>query len=201
MTRIAVAVSLLFSSTATLSHAATQGRANCYDWITRAKIRGGYLSASDLGDGLARMRAVGMNTLMPKFGGLQAPPTAENVRSLRDWGRAARQSRLHLLPVFNFRGGAERLMNDRREVTVIGVTMKLTPCPLDEAFWNRYIRGRMVYLAEHGRELGLDGAILDPEMYGADHTSFETVCYCADCLREFCRASGREIPNLLPPPA
>jgi hypothetical protein len=104
-----------------------------------------------------------------------------------------------LLPVLNFRGGVERLLSDRREVTASGETMPLTPCPLDEAFWNRYIRGRMVYLAEHGRELGLDGAILDPEMYGADHTTYDTVCYCADCLREFCRAGGREVPNPLPP--
>ena len=149
MIRIALAVSWLFTFTTLFSQAAAQTPARCYDWIIRDKIRGGYLSAADLGGGLARMSAVGMNTLMPKFGRLQAPPTASDVRSLRDWGQAARRSGLHLLPVLNFRGGAEPLLSDRRELTVSGETMKLTPCPLDEEFWNRYIRGRLVYLAEH----------------------------------------------------
>ena len=43
----------------------------CYDWIQRDRIRGGYLSAADLGEGMARMKTVGMNLVMPKFGGLQ----------------------------------------------------------------------------------------------------------------------------------
>ena len=107
-----------------------------------------------------------------------------------------------MLPVFNFRGGdTERIPSDRREVTVTGETMKLTPCPLDEEFWTRYILGRMVFLAEHARELGLTGGILDPEMYGADHTSYGDVCYCDSCLREFLQASGRAVPDALPAPA
>jgi hypothetical protein len=79
-------------------------------------------------------------------------------------------------------------------------TMRLTPCPLDEEFWNRYVLGRMTYLAEHASADGLAGAVLDPEMYGADHTSYGTVCYCPDCMREFFQAAGREAPNPLPPP-
>jgi hypothetical protein len=168
-----------------------------YDWIRRETIRGGYLSAADLGEGLARMKAVGMNLVMPKFGGLQAPPTEDNLKSLRAWGEGAKANGLHLLPVFNFRGGeTEKILSERREVTSGGVTMPRTPCPLDESFWERYILGRAVYLAKHATELGLDGCILDPEMYGADHTVFAGVCYCADCLREFGAASGQPTPDL-----
>ena len=50
---------------------AADGPAKCYDWITHGKVRGGYLSAGDPRSGVAQMRAVGMNTVMPKFGGLQ----------------------------------------------------------------------------------------------------------------------------------
>ena len=67
-----------------------------------------------------------------------------------------------------------------------------------EEFWNRYILGRMVFLAEHARELGLTGGVLDPEMYGADHTSFTDLCYCDSCLREFLQAAGQPLPDPLP---
>jgi len=175
--------------------------AACYDWIAHEKFRGGYLSSADLGEGIARMGQVGMNAVMPKFGGLQAPPTEANVERLRAWGEAARAADLHLLPVFNFRGGeTEALLGERREVTIAGYTMERTPCPLDEAFWSRYILGRALFLAEHAQELGLTGAIIDPEMYGADHTGFSGACYCADCLREFLEAADQPVPDPFPEP-
>ena len=40
----AFTVSLLFVCAATLTLAALAGPAKCYDWITRDKIRGGYMS-------------------------------------------------------------------------------------------------------------------------------------------------------------
>jgi hypothetical protein len=172
------------------------------DWIAREKFRGGYLSAGDPVSGVARMKAAGMNAVMPKFGGLQAPPTTDNVKLLGDWGAAARKAGVHLLPVFNFRGGeTEKLLSDRREVGLTGQRLQATPCPLDEAFWRRYILGRFVFLAQHARDLNLAGAVLDPEMYGADHTVFMGVCYCDDCLREFLQAAGRPVPQPLPEPA
>ncbi len=202
MVRTALAIAVVLSLAGGLISAALAAPATCYDWIARDKLRGGYLSSADLGAGIAQMKAVGMNTLLPKFGGLQSPPTEGNVTLLRRWGQAARDNHLHLLPVFNFRGGeTEKLLSDRREVTIGGETMKLTPCPLDEQFWTRYIEGRMVYLAAHAAELGLDGGILDPEMYGADHTTFNTVCYCADCLREFCQTIGQAPPDPFPVPS
>ncbi len=67
--------------------------ARCYDWILHERIRGGYMSSADLGDGQARIKAVGMNLLMPKFGGLQAPPTVDNVKLLRAWGRSCASQR------------------------------------------------------------------------------------------------------------
>ena len=173
-----------------------------YDWIAKERIRGGYMSAANLGPGQARMKSVGMNLLMPKFGGLQATPTEDNIKLLRQWGEAAKANGLHLMPVFNVRGGeTEKLLNDRREVTAGGQVMKRTPCPLDEAFWTRYLLGRSVWLAQHAKELGLDGAIIDPEMYGSDHTTFNTACYCDDCLREFLKARGQAVPEPLPAPA
>lgn len=185
-----------------ISSVALASPAKCYDWILKERIRGGYLSAANLGPGQARMKAVGMNLLMPKFGGLQAPPTEDNLKLLRGWGESAKVNGLHLMPVFNFRGGeTEKILTERREVTAGGQTMQRTPCPLDETFWTRYILGRTLWLAQHAKELGLDGAVLDPEMYGADHTTFSTVCYCDDCLREFLTAAGKPVPNPLPPAA
>jgi len=173
-----------------------------YDWVTRDRIRGGYMASNDPLTGVAQMKAVGMNLLMPKFGGLQAPPTEANVKLLRAWGEAAEASGMKLMPVFNFRGGeTEKIIGDRREVTASGERMKATACPLDESFWQRYILGRAVWLAEHGKELHLTGTIIDPEMYGADHTVYMGVCYCDDCLREFLQAAGQPVPAALPAPA
>ena len=182
-----------------LASADPAGPAKCYDWILHTKLRGGYLSSSDPLSGLAQMKAAGMNAVMPKFGSLQYPPTAANLKLLGDWGKAAAGQGLYVLPVFNFRGGkTEKILSDRREVTVNGELMQLTPCPLDEEFWNRYILDRAVFLAAHAKELGLTGAIIDPEMYGADHTCFATACYCDDCLREFAKATGLTLPAPLP---
>ncbi|MGE5531965.1 MAG: hypothetical protein ACM3VW_07620, partial [Bacteroidota bacterium] len=69
--------------------AALAAPAKCYDWIMKERIRGGYMSAANLGPGQARMKSVGMNLLMPKFGGLQAPPTEDNIKLLRQWGDSA----------------------------------------------------------------------------------------------------------------
>ncbi len=196
MIRVALSAIIFAGCTPAVGHAQT---ASCYDWIMHEKLRGGYLSSADLGEGITRMGAVGMNAVMPKFGGLHAPPTAADVELLRRWGEAARAADLHLLPVFNFRGGeTEALLGERREVSIAGYTMARTPCPLDEAFWSRYILGRALFLAEHAQELGLSGAIIDPEMYGADHTGFSGPCYCADCLREFLEAIDRPAPDPLP---
>ncbi len=171
--------------------------ASCYDWIFREKIRGGYMGAALKPEGLAQMKAVGMNLLMPKFGGLQAPPTEENIKQLQAWGEAARTYSLRLMPVFNFRGSnTEALLSDKREVAPTGQIMPRTPCPLDEAFWEKYIIGRAVWLAEHASQLGLQGCIIDPEMYAADHTVYTSPCYCADCWREFGQAAGRALPDL-----
>jgi len=58
-----------------------------------------------------------------------------------------------------------------------------------------------VALAERATEIGYDGAIIDPEMYGADHTVFTSLCYCDDCFREFLAAAGQAAPNPLTPAA
>ncbi|MEI6503594.1 MAG: hypothetical protein WCP21_21515, partial [Armatimonadota bacterium] len=190
---------LFVLSLALIASAACAVPAKCYDWIATEHIRAGYMSSGNLGPGQARMKAVGMNLLMPKFGGLQYPPTEDNGTLLRQWGDAAKVNGLHLMPVFNLRGGeTEKILSDRREMAANGVAMTRTPCPLDEAFWTRYIIGRMAYLAEHAKELGLDGGILDPEMYGADHTCFTGACYCTDCLREFLQTVGKPLPDPLP---
>jgi len=117
---------------ATLAAAAPDG---CYDWILKQKIRGGYLGAHSSRKAVELGKAAGMNLLMPKFGGLQAPPTEANWKLLREWCDAGRQAGIHMLPVYNFRGGeTEKLLSDRREVGPTGQRMERTPCPLDEPF-------------------------------------------------------------------
>ena len=183
------------------ANASSGAPAKCYDWMIQERIRGGYMASNDPLSGVAQMKAAGMNTLMPKFGGLQASPTPDNIALLRAWGEASAKAGMHLLPVFNFRGGeTEKLLSERREVTVTGQRLAATPCPLDEAFWEKYILGRFAWLAEHAQELHLDGAILDPEMYGSDHTVFMAPCYCDDCLREFLKDAGQALPEPLPAP-
>lgn len=176
--------------------------AKCYDWIAKEKLRGGYVAANDPRESVQRMKAIGMNAVLPKFGGLTNPPDEGNLKYLREWGEASRKAGLRLIPVFNFRGGeTEKILSNRREVTPSGQRMERTPCPLDEQFWQSYILGRAVYLAEQAKAMNIAGVIIDPEMYGADHTVFNGVCYCDDCLREFLKATGEALPDPFPAPA
>ena len=183
---------------------ATVGAApsKCYDWILKEKLRGGYLSAHSPRSAAARMAAIGMNAVLPKFGGLTYPASEANLTLLREWSEATRAAGIHLLPVLNFRGGeTEKILGARREVTAAGQTMERTPCPLDEQFWNTYVLGRAVCLARLGEVLHIDGVVIDPEMYGADHTTYRGVCYCSTCLREFLLAASMPVPEVWPAPA
>lgn len=194
--RIVLLATLLFLGAVAIAHAAP---ARCYDWILKEKLRGGYLSCADLKPELAQVQAAGMNALLPKVAGLHAEPTESDSELLQAWGDAGAQYHVHVLPVFNFRGGeTEKILSDRCEVTPGGQTLKRTPCPLDEAFWQKYVLGRAVFLARHAKEFGLAGAVLDPEMYGADHSVYGSVCYCDWCLREFLQAEGKAVPAPLP---
>ena len=196
--RLAILSALTFcvSLVPTLVVAAPAG---CYDWILREKMRAGYLAANDPREVVVKMKAVGMNAVLPKFGGLTTPPNARDLRLLEEWGAAAEKAGIHCFPVFNFRGSeTEKLLSARREVTGAGECMKKTPCPLDEQFWRTYIFRRAVDLASRAKELHLAGAIIDPEMYGADHTIFAKPCYCDDCLKEFLRALGQTAPQAFP---
>ena len=171
----------------------------CYEWIRHEKVRAGYMSCADPRTAVRQMRAIGMNAFLPKFGGLTCPPDERNLQLLREWGAAARASGMRFLPVFNFRGGqTESSPGARREVTKSGRRMEATPCPLDEAFWHKHVYRRAVDLATRGNELHIAGAIIDPEMYGADHTVFDDVCYCDDCLTEFLQARGQGERSPLP---
>ncbi|OGV73714.1 MAG: hypothetical protein A3K19_32715 [Lentisphaerae bacterium RIFOXYB12_FULL_65_16] len=183
------------------ANSALAAPASCYDWIVRDKLRGGYLAAGAPRSAAADMKAIGMNAVLPKFGGLTCPPDERNLALLREWGEATQKVGMYLLPVFNFRGGeTEKILSARREVTSGGQRMAKTPCPLDEQFWQAYILGRAVDLAGRAKELHLAGAIIDTEMYGADHSLFSGACYCDDCLREFFAASGQAAPQPLPAP-
>ncbi len=171
-----------------------------YHWILHDKIRGAYLAISDPPTLAPQLKETGMNCVIPKMSGFSFPLTPDRIKSLRAWGNAAQKTGLHVLPAFDFKGSRD-LSGPRRFMTEDGYLRPLTPCPLDEAYWHKNVRDRMVELATNASSFGIEGVNLDVEMYGADDTTYRGLCYCDDCFREFLQSEGLAVTTPLPDPA
>lgn len=154
----------------------------------RPLLKAGYLPISTRVGIASKMREAGLNAVWPKI--TSFPPSGEDDRvlpRLETWCEACSKHNLELWPVINFAGGPnelEFLPNFRREVTLSGLTLPQTPCPVEESYWTKVIFPRCVKLAELSRTRpSLKGVVLDLEMYGADHAGYSAACACEACRR------------------
>lgn len=164
----------------------------------RIVIKAGYLPVSTRVGIVSKMRDAGLNAVWPKI--TSFPPSGESeqvLRRLQTWCEACEKNDLQLWPVINFAGGPNELdsyREFRREVTIDGITMPHTPCPVDETYWRKVIFPRCVKLAELSKtKPSLAGVVLDLEMYGADHAGYTSACACGACRR----GAGSSRPNAL----
>lgn len=155
-----------------------------YDWICREKIRGmyGYVGDRRNGNLLDRIVAAGFNTMLVHTMGPTAMSETGWIEEAQAWATVARNRSLHVIVSWPF-GSDERYGNTQfgaYHPGTSGVWTK-TPCPLSEAYWNRVIGDRAVVAAN----AGLAGLVVDPEMYGADHTAYVGPCYCDRCWSRY----------------
>lgn len=154
----------------------------------RPLLKAGYLPISTRVGITSKMREAGLNAVWPKI--TSFPPSGDETRvlpRLETWCDACTKHELELWPVINFAGGPnelEFLPTYRREVTIGGITLPQTPCPVEESYWTKVIFPRCVKLAELSRTRpSLKGIVLDLEMYGADHAGYSAACACEVCRR------------------
>jgi hypothetical protein len=166
-------------------------------WITTEKIRGAYFHNNHERSHLEDLKANGCNVLLTKFLQFGIPPKQEGRERLELYAQWAEELDLHFFPIVNLEGGSHERHYlegaDRREVDANGRRYEKTPCPLDKRFWKAAVTDRAVVFAELSREMRLEAFVLDPEMYGADHTGLGG-CYCDDCFREFYEHQGETAP-------
>jgi len=163
------------------------------DWIRNEKIRAGYLFF-DSPPGYARMiKEMGLNTVIVKGYQFYESQTQKTLNAYRKWGLACRQEGLHMFAAYNWQPQESHKKNFRAVVFSDG-TEGVFPCPLDDRFWEGYLK----YIAEQIAEISMyysvpviDGIFLDLEMYGTEnqesgkrHYSLET-CFCDNCFSDF----------------
>ena len=91
--------------------------------------------------------------------------------------------------------------NYRRCVSVHGRQTKVTPCPLDEGYWDRLMLPLLKTMAKIEKEVGCSGgASLDMEFYAGDFDGGFTYnktaiqgCYCDYCFGSFLESRGENI--------
>ena len=158
-------------------------------WIDQQKIRGTYdFHHVDDRAHLAKLAAGGFNTILLTFGGGEID-TPQGLALLQKQAGWCRELGLHVFISNRLCGGKEELRHlvpgGRCYVNGSGVARTKTPCPVDPVFWDKIVTKRWQLVAKQSLTHRIDGAILDPEMYGADSSGFPGYCYCQDCFREF----------------
>jgi len=88
----------------------------------------------------------------------------------------------------------------RRCVSLHGTRCRITPCPVDEGYWDRLMLPLLKMLAEIEKKAGCSGgAALDLEFYTGDFSggfcynkTAVQGCYCDHCFGEFLKSRGEQ---------
>lgn len=159
------------------------------DWITREKIRAGWIYHSDGADKLAFFKQHGLNALITSAGS-----TEQDFQTFLQWAQEAKRVQMRLFGVVgaSFDGAKAGL---RRCVFGNGYE-SILPCPLERRYWEEVLTSRALRLAEASRrpELEISGCLIDWEMYAnADKGGqiyYTDACYCDACWGGFLQAQG-----------
>lgn len=156
------------------------------DWISREKIRAGWIYASDGTDRLAFFKRYGMNALITHAG---------NAETFTLWAREAKTAGMRLFGVVGASCDGEKA-GMRRCVFGNGYESVL-PCPLDERYWREVLTALAVRLAQESKETDRDisGLLIDWEMYANSSKGgqiyYTEACYCDHCFATFLTQQGQ----------
>ncbi|NOZ22338.1 MAG: hypothetical protein GXP25_14760 [Planctomycetes bacterium] len=154
------------------------------DWISKEKIRAGWIYHGDGPDKLKVFRDLGMNALI-----------THASEKFDEWALEAKKvPGMHLFGVLGFSGYAEKL-GVRRAVFGNGYE-SVVPCPCDERFWQKQMIEPAVALARQGltAEREISGILIDFELYAnsgkGGQIYYTDACYCDHCFGGFLRHKG-----------
>jgi hypothetical protein len=169
--------------------------------------------------GAKRMLKAGLNTCMPWsyiLTGVKARKVADGqdfvtesdlaskLNGLRGQAHLAKKYGFVFMPLIWFHTDTVPFLtnnNYRRCVSVHGRQAKVTPCPLDEGYWDRLMLPLLKTMAKIEKEVGCSGgASLDMEFYAGDFDGGFTYnktalqgCYCDYCFGSFLESRGEDI--------
>ncbi|MEW6358867.1 MAG: hypothetical protein AB1696_21220 [Planctomycetota bacterium] len=162
------------------------GQAKNDDWISKEKIRAGWIYHGDGPDKLKVFRDLGMNALIT---------SAREPEKFDQWALEAKKvPGMHLFGVLGFSAEAEKL-GVRKAVFGNGYE-SVVACPCDERFWQKQMIEPAVALAKQGltAEREISGILIDFELYANSNKGgqiyYTDACYCDACFGGFLKQKG-----------
>jgi hypothetical protein len=163
------------------------------NWIEREKIRAAWSYPQDGADKVARLKAIGINTIIMN----------KDNPELDLWEMECAKHGLHLFVQVNFSFDARKAVMQR--VVFDNGFQGPVPCPADEEFWEKVLTAEVVQLAKEGLRAGRDlsGITGDFELYlnnplgGQNY--YTDACFCDRCFAAFAKHKGLEVtPDTVP---
>lgn len=172
-------------------------------WITKEKIRAGYLGVSDNTSYTSLIRNHGLNAVIAKGGFHRKEEFKKTAEGYRRWARACKKEKLHVFIAYNWQPAPKswsRKGYPYRPLVYSDGSAGIAPCPRDHKFWEGYLIGLGKVVAELSLEpdLQIDGIHLDCELYGSKGHYGRHTCFCDNCFSSFLLNNGYSGSNLPP---
>ena len=172
------------------------GLAPAAEWLRTEKMRAGY--GVPLNETvLSKMQDSKMNAIIYPVRYFDGDDP-EQVNEIREKAILCEKFGVRLfISIFYFVQDAGRHIEARRYVKGTGEERE-APCPLDWSYWESGILVQARALADLGKEVPIEGLILDTEMYTSEraHIYSPNGCFCDDCYESF--LSGRSVASKAP---
>ena len=150
------------------------------DWISREKIRAGWIYTHDGADKLALFKQQGMNALITH---------ARDAETFTHWAQEAKKAGMRLFGVVSASFDGQQA-GMRRCVFGNGYQSVL-PCPLDQRYWREVLTDLAVRTAKDSKQPDreISGILIDWEMYAnankGGQNYYTDACYCDHCFAAF----------------
>ena len=171
----------------------------------REKETGAFTAA-----GVRQLARLGFDVIWD-FGGSPLAAQPPNAERWRQFGRAAVENGIHIMPYCGMAKGYHREDEDNTHggymadspfaknnpmIWYNGLADRI-PCPLDNDYWEQGILPYVTAYAELGREIPLFAIALDYEIYSpVKFANVYSYCFCDQCMARFEAAAGVAPPAL-----
>lgn len=160
---------------------------DAYRFITEDGFKGVYCTEEQYTETetIDALKYSGINTFIVYIYHRDSMTETEFKNIISKWKTAVGDAKLITVVAF---GSDQTYANTQfgEFVDKTGLTIN-APCPLSKMYWNKVYGDR----AKWSYDMGVNGCMIDLEMYGADTTHFtaDRKCYCDDCWRSFCNSA------------